>query len=55
MHVADMPNNKKPPVDDDSYQAKRALVDHYQLPVHLRCMRALVPIRHLCRSHAYKA
>ncbi len=43
VHVADMPNNKKPPVDDDSYQAKRNLVDRYRLPVHFTLYAGIGP------------
>jgi len=35
VHIADMPNNPKPPIDDDSYEKKRALTTSSLIPITL--------------------
>lgn len=56
VHVADMPNNPSPPIDDASYAAKRLLVDQYQLAVDYLLYAGIGPDTHpLSRNVPYKA
>ncbi len=43
VHVADMPNNPVPPVDDSSYAAKRKLVDEKDLDLHVTLYAGIGP------------
>jgi dihydroorotase len=56
VHVADMPNNPAPPVDDASYAAKERLVDAQALPVTFTLYAGIGPgTRPLGRHVPYKA
>jgi dihydroorotase len=56
VHVADMPNNLAPPVDDDSYAAKERLVHAARPPVHFTLYAGIGPgTRPLARTVPYKA
>lgn len=56
VHVADMPNNPQAPVDNPSYEAKRALVDRYRLLVTFTLYAGIGPAtRPLEKKVPYKA
>src|SRR5438105_7606493 len=56
IHVADMPNNPVPPVDDASYAAKEALLAKIALPVTFTLYAGIGPgTRPLGRAVPYKA
>lgn len=56
VHVADMPNNPAPPVDDASYAAKERLVHAAALDVHFTLYAGIGPgTRPLTRHVPYKA
>lgn len=56
VHVADMPNNPIPPIDDASYQAKSALLARVPTPVHFTLYAGIGPdTRPLARTVPYKA
>jgi len=56
VHVADMPNNVFPPIDDATYAAKEALVRRGHLPVHFTLYAGVAPgTRPLQRQVPYKA
>src|SRR5438552_11530626 len=56
VHVADMPNNPAPPVDDAGYTAKERLVAAAKLPVHFTLYAGIGPgTRPLRRNVPYKA
>jgi dihydroorotase len=56
VHVADMPNNPVPPVDERSYRAKEQLVARSQQPVHFTLYAGIGPnTRPLERPVPYKA
>lgn len=56
VQVADMPNNPAAPVDDATYDAKRALVDSKNLAVHYTLYAGIGPgTRPLDRDVPYKA
>ena len=56
VHVADMPNNKAAPIDDDSYQAKRDLLDSQQLEIEYTLYAGIGPgTRPLSKVVPYKA
>ncbi len=56
VHVADMPNNPAPPIDDASYAAKEALVRRGTLPVTFTLYAGIGPgTNPLARQVPYKA
>src|SRR5205823_9012699 len=56
VHVADMPNNPAPPVDDASYAAKERLLAEAGLPVAFTLYAGIGPgTRPLTRTVPYKA
>jgi dihydroorotase len=56
VHVADMPNNPSPPVDDDSYEAKERLAEREGGPVTFTLYAGIGPCtRPLGRRVPYKA
>jgi dihydroorotase len=56
VHVADMPNNPAPPIDDASYAAKEALLQQQELPVVVTLYAGIGPMtKPLARVVPYKA
>ena len=43
MHVADMPNNHVPPIDDASYAAKQEVVRRRNVPIHITLYAGIGP------------
>lgn len=55
VHVADMPNNHVPPIDDESYAAKERLVENRRVPIHVTLYAGIGPgTRPLTKSVPYK-
>ncbi len=55
VHVADMPNNHVPPIDDASYAAKERLVESRRVPIHVTLYAGIGPgTRPLTTSVPYK-
>ncbi len=46
VHVADMPNNPQPPIDDASYRAKQQLLEQRRLPIHVTLYAGIGPGTH---------
>ena len=43
VHVADMPNNHIPPIDDASYAAKQEVVKQRNVPIHITLYAGIGP------------
>ena len=55
VHVADMPNNPVPPIDDESYAAKERLVESRRVPIHVTLYAGIGPgTRPLTKPVPYK-
>jgi len=56
VHVADMPNNPVPPIDDDSYAAKRRHLEARRVPIQITLYAGIGPgTRPLSKPVPYKA
>ena len=55
VHVADMPNNHVPPIDDDSYAVKQQVVADRRVPIHITLYAGIGPGTHpLTKPVPYK-
>ena len=56
VHVADMPNNHLPPIDDESYASKQRVLESRQVPIHVTLYAGIGPgTRPLSKPVPYKA